>query len=297
MTFSLLVPCYNAAGFLPRLWATVRAQTRSFDEFICYDDASTDDTARVAESLGATVIRGERNGGPARARNALWHAAHGDWVHFHDADDLLRPEFLEKMSRLANENVDVVVCAARWQHPDGALERDWHYADAPLRASPVDYVLEHPIGGINGLYRPAALARVGGFDETLAVWEDADLHVRLAASGARFRAIEEVLVVACRRPDSQSAELKRNWRSRLAALEAYRQMLPERFHATLASEVEKTADQLLGLGDRAGARDAIALGAQLGRRVPTTRNPMLRALRPFVSPVTLLALQRYWRNS
>jgi glycosyltransferase involved in cell wall biosynthesis len=68
---TLLVPCYNAAAFLPRLWETVRAQMRPFDELLCYDDASTDNTVAVARALGATVICGERNAGPAFARNDL----------------------------------------------------------------------------------------------------------------------------------------------------------------------------------------------------------------------------------
>ena len=90
-TCSLLVPCHNAAAHLPRLWETVRAQAKPFDELICYDDASTDRTADVARTLGATVIRGDTNHGAAHARNRLWQAAHGEWVHFHDADDLLDP--------------------------------------------------------------------------------------------------------------------------------------------------------------------------------------------------------------
>ncbi len=44
---SLLIPCHNAAQYLLRLWETVQAQTVPFDEIICYDDGSTDNTAEV----------------------------------------------------------------------------------------------------------------------------------------------------------------------------------------------------------------------------------------------------------
>ena len=89
MKTALLIPCHNAAAYLPRLWQTVRAQTRPFDAVFCYDDASEDNTAAVAEALGAQVIRSETNRGPAHARNALLHACQAEWIHFHDADDLL----------------------------------------------------------------------------------------------------------------------------------------------------------------------------------------------------------------
>ena len=67
--FALLVPCHNAVRFLPRLWETVRSQTRPSEEWICHDDASTDETAEVARSLGAQVIHGQTNIGPVAARN------------------------------------------------------------------------------------------------------------------------------------------------------------------------------------------------------------------------------------
>jgi glycosyltransferase involved in cell wall biosynthesis len=294
--FSLLVPCYNAARFLPRLMESVRAQTRPFDEIVCYDDASTDDTAAVAHSLGASVIRGETNAGPAHARNQLWRAAGNDWVHFHDADDLLDPRFVEKMSDRADVSTDVVICHARWFHSNGELEREWCYSDSELRAAPVPYLVTHPVGGINGLYRRTALDAIGGYEETLKVWEDADLHVRLAANGARFRVVEESLVSALRRNDSQSAELKRNWRSRLSALETYTHTLPASVQPIVAAEAETTAGNLLSLGDTNGARQAIALCARLGHRVPTTHHPLLLALRPWLPALTLLAWQRRRRT-
>lgn len=61
---SLLVPCYNAAPFLPRLMESVRAQTRPFTTILCYDDGSTDDTA-VARSLGLEIMTGQPNAGVA----------------------------------------------------------------------------------------------------------------------------------------------------------------------------------------------------------------------------------------
>lgn len=289
---SLLVPCHNAARNLPRLWATVRAQTRPFTEFICYDDASTDDTAAVARGLGATIIRGEQNHGPAHARNQLWRAAAGEWVHFHDADDLLDPAFLEKMSARADAATDAVICNAQWLYADTREpEMEWRYSETELRAAPAPYLLTHPVGGINGFYRRATLEAIGGFDEKLMVWEDADLHVRLALHGARIAVVPEPLVIALRRRDSLSADMKRNWRNRLTALQHYMKTLPPDCTPALIDELEGAARQLLRHGEPDAAREAVRLVIELGGNPPSTRNPLLQLCKRIFGPMAALRLQ------
>ncbi len=68
-TAALLIPAWNAAAWLPRLLASAAAQTTPFDETWVYDDASCDDTAAVAERLGALVIRGQTNVGCSAGKN------------------------------------------------------------------------------------------------------------------------------------------------------------------------------------------------------------------------------------
>ncbi len=297
-TCSLLVPCHNASSYLPRLWATVRAQSQPFSEFICYDDASTDDTAEVAQSLGATVLRGETNGGPAHARNQLWQAATSDWVHFHDADDLLTPNYLQKTTARITPEIDVVLCNADWRYESsGALEMTWRYSEAALRAAPAPYLLSNPVGGINGLYRRSTLASIQGYDERLRVWEDADLHLRLAVAGARFAVVEEPLVIALRRAGSLSAPLLNNWRNRLAALRHYATTLPTTCTPTLINELEGAARHLLRLGDMVAAREALQLVTQLGGDPPATRNPLLKLCKRLLGPMAALRLQASVRKT
>lgn len=295
---SLLVPCHNAAGHLPRLWATVRAQTLPFDEIICYDDASTDHTAEVAQSLGARVIRGGQNAGPAHARNQLWRAAAGEWVHFHDADDLLEPAYHAKVAARVDRSIDVVICNALWLRADTrAREQEWRYSEAELRSAPVPYLLTHPVGGINGYYRRSLLGQIGGFDEQLKVWEDADLHVRLALAGARFAVVEEALVVALRHDGSLSAGLRQNWLNRLRALQHYAKTLPIDCRPALLTALESAARALLVVSESAAAREAVMLSRSLGGDPPTTANPLLRLCKRTLGAITALRLQSLVRSS
>lgn len=298
MTTSLLIPAYNAAAHLPRLWETVRAQTAAFTEILCYDDASTDDTAVVAQRLGARVLRGEHNHGPAHARNELLHAAAGDWVHFHDADDLLEPAFLERMSAHAGPGVDAVVCNVDWLEERTQRRMFAHrYSRSELLAGPLNYVLEHPIGGINGLYRRERLLMLGGFDESMRIWEDADLHVRLAAHGAHIDVVEEVLSLAMRRAESVSTDYRANWRCRLEALQRYERVLPESARGALAREAERAALNLAGLDERRAAGAAVALARRLGGDPPTSRSWAVRVAKRVLPTVWLLRLQASRRTA
>lgn len=292
MRASLLVPCFNAAAHLPRLFASVRAQTLPFAEVICYDDASTDDTARVATDLGASVLRETINRGPAAARNRLWRAARTEWVHFHDADDLMDPRYHEEATQRATADTDVVICAARWLRAgDGQIESEWHYSEGELAHDPVGYLLSNPVGGINGLYRTAALAAIGGYDERLRVWEDADLHVRLALHGARFAVIEKVLVTALRHGTGISAPLAANWRCRLQALEGYAGLLPAPQRPALLRAIDAAARELLAAGDGEAVQRALALSRTLGGTPPASGNPLVRAVRSVCGATTALRLQ------
>jgi glycosyltransferase involved in cell wall biosynthesis len=298
MTVSLLIPCYNGARFLPRLAESVRAQTRPFDEILCYDDGSTDASVAVARELGFTVIAGGENRGPAHARNALLAAASAPWIHFHDADDLMAPTFLAEMIARISGEADVIICDAEWR-AEGTreLQLRWSYSAEELRADPVRYLLSHPVGGINGLYRRERVQAIGGFNPALRIWEDADLHVRLALAGARFVAVERPLVTALRHGNSISTPVLPNWQSRLAALEGYASTFPSHLAPAIVTELDQAARALLRNGDSAGAVEAFRVATKLGGDLPLSAHPLLRLVKRVLGPLVALRIQTLVRPS
>ncbi|HEX4382550.1 MAG TPA: glycosyltransferase family 2 protein [Myxococcales bacterium] len=106
MSVSVVIPCYGGAT-LPRTLASIRAQTLPALEIIVVDDASP----VPVEAPGARVIRLERNGGPADARNAGWDAARGKYVAFLDSDDAWHPRKLEWQSKVMEENPRLALTA------------------------------------------------------------------------------------------------------------------------------------------------------------------------------------------
>src|SRR5438105_2776391 len=105
---SAIIPTYNRAQFLARALRSVAAQDYRPIEAIVIDDGSTDNTADLipaqkallaAAGIELTFIR-QKNGGPARARNAGLAIAKGHYIACLDSDDMWDPAFLSTMHRL-----------------------------------------------------------------------------------------------------------------------------------------------------------------------------------------------------
>lgn len=75
------IPCYNTAPFIPDI---VSEAKKHVDQVIVIDDGSSDNTAGVAESAGATVKRHAMNGGYGAAIKSCFEMAKS-----HNADVLV----------------------------------------------------------------------------------------------------------------------------------------------------------------------------------------------------------------
>lgn len=96
VTVSVVIPARDAAATLPLLLRALRAQTATVLEVVVVDDGSRDDTAAVAASLGATVVRMDRNRGPGPARNAGVAQSRGAVIAFTDADCVPPPDWIAR---------------------------------------------------------------------------------------------------------------------------------------------------------------------------------------------------------
>jgi GT2 family glycosyltransferase len=93
---SVVIPCYNAEGYLRETLDSVLGQTCTPLEVIVVDDGSTDESAAIAESYGHPVrVISQRNQGAGAARFAGARSAGGEFIAFNDADDEMPRHKLE----------------------------------------------------------------------------------------------------------------------------------------------------------------------------------------------------------
>ncbi|HWY87470.1 MAG TPA: glycosyltransferase family A protein, partial [Gemmataceae bacterium] len=156
---SVIIPCFNAAEFLPRAAQSVLAQNTPGTEIIIVDDQSTDDSLKVAQSLAGEFpeirwFQQPVNGGPAAARNAGLRRAAGRYVCFLDADDEYGPGFFAVVLPLLEQDAEL-----SW------ISTGIELVNAHREVHPVQ--LDAMIGSLpsNVIMRKAAAELIGGFPE------------------------------------------------------------------------------------------------------------------------------------
>lgn len=111
-TVSVVIPCYNYGRYLPGAVRSVLDQDGVDLEIIIVDDASTDGSTAIAQSLAdddrrITLVRHERNRGHIATYNDGLRRVSGDYVVLLSADDLLAPGSLGRACALMEHRKDV----------------------------------------------------------------------------------------------------------------------------------------------------------------------------------------------
>lgn len=283
-TLALLIPAYNAAQFLPRLLKSASEQTVPFDEILVYDDCSTDGTADVAERLGARVVRGDVNRGCSAGKNVLLQHTQCTWVHFHDADDVLLPDFVKVARRwMPTNRYDVVIFACEERDADTKTVISVAVPDSnALIADPVYETINYKINSISGIYRLDKLMLVGGYDaDPLVLYnEDQAMHCKLARAGLRFAADPTVTVVNLRRQNSMwTANLEKCQRAQFEVMKkAYLGCTSERQVHAVARRLWEIAGVAASLLDWKTAVAAADLAMRLSGPSTTQTTGLFRAL-------------------
>ena len=178
---------FNHARYLARAIQAAVEQSRPPDEFIIFDDASTDDSAHVIEQFARrckciTFRKNEHNMGAVRSVMRARELATGDYIYGAAADDKVCPGFFEKAMDMAQRYASAGAIMGQMVaiDPDG-LELWVDKVDAWQKShfvSPSAFLgeyLEHHIGltlGAATIYKATALAEVGGFRPELGPWCD-----------------------------------------------------------------------------------------------------------------------------
>ncbi|WP_162823882.1 glycosyltransferase family 2 protein [Lysobacter sp. TY2-98] len=129
---SVLIPARNVARWLPESLDSILSQADAGVELVLLDDASTDDTGRIARDYATRDprIRALHNAtavGVATGRNRLLDEARGDYCWFVDSDDALARGAIAALRAVVTTSApDLVLCDYRTLHASGGLHPgDW----------------------------------------------------------------------------------------------------------------------------------------------------------------------------
>jgi N-acetylglucosaminyl-diphospho-decaprenol L-rhamnosyltransferase len=310
---SIVVVTWHSAADVGPLLASLAATLADGAELVVVENASGDDTPALVRARvpGARVIENTSNRGFAAAANQGLAAGHGDYVLFVNPDAVLHPGTVTRaLAHLAPEpTIGIVGCRTLNEdgtpqptvdrfHTVGGLVREalgarrGPYAgprgEAPATTCDVDWVY-----GSFLLCRRAALAAVGGFDETYEMYgEDLDLCHRVHAAGYRIVYLAEATLThrgnrsgARRYADRRDVEVLKGT---LRFFRRRRGVAAERAFRVLAGGSFAAKAALSGIGVLAGNRARAASQARLYARLawlcatgdPAARDEIATPARP-----------------
>ena len=107
---SIIIPVYNVENYILNCLKSVSSQTFKDFEVLLVDDGSTDESGSICDDYIKEDTRfkifHKQNGGVSSARNFGLDRAHGEWIYFCDADDILYDYALETLVDNIDDNVD-----------------------------------------------------------------------------------------------------------------------------------------------------------------------------------------------
>ena len=199
MSISVIIPAYNAEGFIKETIESVLRQTLPADDILVVDDGSTDSTAAVASAFPPPVrvltIPNSKLGG---ARNFGVSQVSTEWVAFVDADDLWKPNKLERQLGELARNPAANLCytgRVKFTMKDGTMRFGSIIPGPPLAKIRDELFKRGTFVPSSVVIRRSTLLEIGCFSPDPEVAEDWDLWLRLVHAGAQFAVCPEPLLL------------------------------------------------------------------------------------------------------
>jgi len=170
---SVVIPAYNEEIYLPLCLESIKKQDYAAEyEVIVVNNASTDNTAKIALDWGAKVVY-ESKRSPACARQRGVEVATGEIIAFIDADTQASPCWLSTIvSRFVQEPRTVVISGPYAYFDAGSVARIASYIGNFISIT-IDQIFRKVLNkgsavwGSNFAVRRSALLEVGGFDTSI----------------------------------------------------------------------------------------------------------------------------------
>lgn len=278
---SVIVGVYKMPQFLPRCIEGILGQTFRDLELILVDDGSPDNCGEICDEYARKDSRvhviHQKNAGICAARNAGldWVFANSSsrWIFFHDNDDWIHPQTLERLREAALEkNAHIAVCGYQETTGDDPVIQPEQLV--PVSRTPKDFYMQNFVNATvcwGKLYRRACFD--GRRYPPGKYIEDEFLTYRLLFSGPVLAVIPAPLYAYFVNPAGIS---KKTWvPKRLDAWEAYDQQIAffqemgdmELVHFRYRGYLEGTAEYLKAVRQADNRRELAKYDRQIVKKL------------------------------
>ncbi|MNK41042.1 putative glycosyltransferase EpsJ [compost metagenome] len=181
--FSVVIPLYNKQNYIAGTLQSVLAQTFTDFEIIIINDVSTDNSLAVAQKFSDSrikIIKHPLNKGLSASRNTGIKNAEASFVAFLDADDIWKPQFLEKIHELTLSfpNADLFGTKYEEIYHDKVIEFPLQIETGIINDFFKKELNKHIYCYSSICIRKEAFDKIGFFNENISVGEDVDFNVR-----------------------------------------------------------------------------------------------------------------------
>ena len=298
---TVIIPAFNAARTIDETLRSVRSQTHRRLEILVVDDGSVDATAQIVRSHAAEDQRirliQQPNSGVAAARNRAIAEATSDYVAPIDADDLWRPDKIEKQLARLHRDGETVALVYAWSAIIDENSRIVAAVPGPTHTGNVVGEIfggNFPGNGSTVLMRKAAVIDAGGYDASLRARsaqgvEDWQLYFRIATRH-EFSVVPEYLTGYRKTAAGMSADLLQMLRSRDLLAEEMCNRYPE-----YTAEIKDARLFFLNYLYHRALSTRQGIGTLMIAALLVRQNPLMGAKEAFFIPVRALARRAWWR--
>ncbi len=183
---SIIIPCKNGEKYIEETILAIKKQNMNV-EIIVVNDGSTDNTTNIAISLGCKVLHNETSKGPVVAKNSGLKVASGDFIMFHDADDVMNTNILPELYKELDSNPDVYAVMAKVKDFFSPELSEEEKQGTKIKCEPYYGLFTGAV-----LVRKSVFDKIGLFNETVTAGEIIDWQSKMDKNNLKIKKLDIV---------------------------------------------------------------------------------------------------------
>jgi alpha-1,3-rhamnosyltransferase len=223
MLVSVVVVTYNSARFVEETLESVKNQTYQHIELIVSDDCSKDNTLEICRNwldknkerfVNTQIVTTPVNTGIPANKNRAVKAATGEWLKNIAGDDTLIEDCIEKYMNYLTLHPEILVLHSNFYEyknqfsPENKLpykSTSKRKLNQPHISAEEQFQILLRVGGIRAgsvIMNRKVFDMVGYYDESMRLWEDVPMWLKLTKAGIKLHYIDIVVQNYRRHSDS-----------------------------------------------------------------------------------------------